>query len=226
MKIPIKRFLTALGLGAAISLFWASPSSAEPTPVQQTHGKSSVATASWAIDNDETDDGTTSGVGLFVSHSPSGSQLFADSQTTEWRFECREGEGCSWEPTHTTRTRVFVTSGFAFSLQPALKGATVSGSELPAEQCTFDADTEPEPGDCERATVSLNATWVGTGEISRDVDAFHLGPPTFPVVSNSLDIRFVREATATGSFNGLELDTTHQASFGDNHGVTVCVNCS
>jgi hypothetical protein len=222
----MKRFLMALGLGAAISLFWVSAANAAPTPVNKTGGSDSIAVAGWGIDNDPTDDLTTNMLNMRVDHTSSFTQLFVEQDITRWRIdrECEGQPDCQLEPFEITRTRIFLRDGFTFSLQPALKGATLSGSQLPAEECMFKADTEPEPGDCEPLKVDLSAKWVGTGEISRDTEAFHIGPPTFPFVNNNLSVSFVRKATATGSYDGIpSLGTADSAFLGDNKGLNVSV---
>jgi hypothetical protein len=48
----MKRFLTALGLGAAISLICVGPANAAPTPVQQFQVNNFFAEATWIIDTD------------------------------------------------------------------------------------------------------------------------------------------------------------------------------
>jgi hypothetical protein len=218
----MKRWLISAAVVAG-SLFWASPASAEPTPVQQTQSTSSYASAVWLIDGDVTD-GRGSFTGVSVSHSQSGTtELMAYSTTTEYFLECEDI--CRWEPLHHTMTRVNVTSGFTFSLPQSLERATVSGSGLPAEICELDEDGGLE-GPCEPTTVSLSATWVGTGETSRDVTTFHDGPPASPdLVVNSHGIDVWREATATGSFNDQKLGTTNQAVLGGQKNGSVCVNC-
>jgi hypothetical protein len=223
----MKRFLPALGLGAAISLLWVSAANAAPPPVNQTHGSDSVAEAGWGIDDDPNDgDLTTNILNMRVDHTSSFTGLFVEQDITQWRIdrECEGQPGCPLDQFRITRTRIAVTSGFTFSLQSNLKGATLSGSQLPAEECTYDADTEPEPGDCSDLKVSLSVKWVGIGEISRDTDAAHIGPPTFPFVNNDLRINFVRKATATGSFDGItDLGTADSAILADNKALNVGV---
>lgn len=74
-------------------------------------------------------------------------------------------------------------------------------------------------------TVTLRVNWVGEGETSRDVFTFHLGPPMVPeAILNEYEITFVRQATATGTFN-VPLGTADHAVLGTDRNGAICVKC-
>jgi len=217
----MKRFLTALGLGAAISLFWMSPVNAAPTRVQQS---SFIAEAFWSITDTAA---LRHGVDVRVFQSKSGSaQLIASDSTT--RFET------NGDIAHTDITHIDVSNGFTFTPQQPLKGATLSGQHIPATRCTTDyvfGEPDRDTRECTDTFVDLSVKWDGEGDTSRDVFTFHLGPPTVPeAVLNEYEIRFVRQAKATaadGTFGyNPGLGDTHQAVLGTDNNGLICVKCS
>jgi hypothetical protein len=219
----MKRFLTALALGAAISLFWVSPVNAAPTGVQQS---SFIAEAFWGITDT---DALRHSVDVGVFQSQSGTAVLNAADTTT-EFET------NGDIARTDVTRIEdVSSGFTFTRQQPLKGATLSGTNIPATHCiTLYEFGEPdrEGRECTDTYVDLSVKWVGVGETSRDVFTFHLGPPVVPeAVLNEYEIKFLRQATATaqpGTF-GYEnpgLGTTDQAVLGTDRNGLMCVTCS
>jgi hypothetical protein len=214
----MRRLLTALVFGTAISLFCVIPSSAEPTPVDHTQVVYSSAEAFWNIDPDNSD-GMTHFVGLRVARSSSAAFLFAEDVTQRW---------LDGRPAGTTQTHIDVSSGFTFSGQRPLKSATLRSSEegLPAKTCNYDVNGFEVPGSCTDTRVVLEIDWIGVGEITRDVSTFHIGPPMLPdQVVNAHDIVFAREATATGKFNSQELGASDLAFLGTANSGFLCVDC-
>jgi len=188
----MKRFLTALGLGAAISLFWVSPVNAAPTPVQQSQVNSSIAGAVWNIPTDDVL--TTHTVTVDVNQSKSGALLNYHDTTTRYEDSSHENRA------HTEITKIELRSnGFTFTPQQRLKGATLLSNEqqpMPAITCFTDyVDNEPDRGGivCDDTTVTMSVNWVGVGEISQDTTTSHTGPPIFPErIENGYKVTFGR----------------------------------
>lgn len=204
----MKRVLKALVLGAAISLLCVSPSSAAPPTVNNTQVRLATGDAFWNIDPDNSDE-TTRFAGVAVVQGKIGANLIAEDTTQHWQ----DGHPAGFTSTRVTNA----TSGFTFSQrQPLATGKlTLTGSALPATTCDYDANGAEVPGSCTPATVTLNIDWVGFGQTFRDVSTFHSGPPDNPeIIFNEHDIVFVREATATGTFNSEVLDASTQALLG------------
>ena len=212
----MKRFLKALGLGAAISLFWVSPVNAAPTQVLQSNF---IAEAFWGITDTPA---LRHGVDVRVFQSKSGPAVLNASDTTT-QFE-ENGDIA-----HTDVTRIEnVSSVFTFTRQQPLKGATLSGTNIPATRCTTDyvfGEPDRDTRECTDTFVDLSVKLVGVGETSRDVFTFHLGPPIVPeAVLNEHEITFVRQATATGTFN-VPLGTADHAALGTDRNGAICVKC-
>ena len=218
----MKRVLKALVLGAAISLLCVSPSSAAPPTVNNTQVRAATGDAFWNIDPDNTD-GTTRFVGVAVVQGRSTgnnpvANLVAEDTTQHWQ---------DGHPAGFTSTRVNnATSGFTFSQRQPLASGKLTGSALPATTCDYDANAAEVPGSCTTTTVTLNIDWVGFGQTFRDVSTFHSGPPDNPeIVFNEHDIVFVREATATGTFNSEVLGASTQALLGSINIGQHCAGC-
>jgi hypothetical protein len=217
----MKRLMTVLGLAAAISLFWVSPVNAAPTRVQQS---SFIAEAAWGIDTGNPL--TRHGVDVGIFQSKSGPAVLNANDTTT-QFE-ENGDVA-----HTDVTRIEnVSSGFTFTRQQPLKGATLSGKNIPATRCTTDyvfGEPDRDTRECTDTFVDLSVKWVGLGETSRDVFTFHLGPPIVPeAVLNEYEITFVRQATATaeeGTFGYEDLGDADQAVLGTDRNGEICVKC-
>jgi hypothetical protein len=104
-----------------------------------------------------------------------------------------------------TDTSADVTSGFLFTIQKSqLASAEASGSGLPAETCTIDANGNPVS--CTATTIDVNANWTGQGPISRSVSDRHFKTNGFSENDhfNGTD----RAATATGTIGGLTLSAS------------------
>jgi hypothetical protein len=139
-----------------------------------------------------------------------------------------------FESDHDTIAQTIITKielrsgGFTFTAQQPLKGATLFGQEIPATTCSrlYEFGEPGDIDDCTHTTVTMSVKWVGVGETSRDVSQFHSGPPISDLVQNTHNITFVRQATATGTFNGDNLRTADQAALGTVTTGELCVGCS
>jgi hypothetical protein len=218
----MKRLMTVLGLATAISLFWVSPGNAAPTRVLQSNF---IAQANWDITDTPA---LRHSVNVDIFQSKSGPANLNAADTTTLFEENRD-------TLHTDVTRIEnVSSGFTFTRQQPLKGATLSGKNIPATRCTTDyifGEPDRDTRECMDLFVDLSVKWVGVGETSRDPFTFHLGPPTVPeAVLNECEITFLRQATATAEegtfgYQNPGLGDTDQAVLGTDKSGFICVKC-
>ena len=108
--------------------------------------------------------------------------------------------------TGATDTSADVTSGYSFSItNKTFDSASVSGTAIPAQTCTFDANFELIG--CSDTTIDASAAWTGQGDIIKtgeNNDHFH--SPGF--TENDHFSATFRDATATGTIGGQALTTT------------------
>lgn len=119
-----------------------------------------------------------------------------------------------------------VPSGYAFVIHKArLDSASVTGNELPATRCRFDANMNPI-GECTHTTMSLTAAWAGEGLIARAVTNDRRRYHGFSVAMHANGTE--RNATATGTVNGVPLADTDFLFAGlstNNYGTaTICLH--
>lgn len=183
----MRKALIGLAVAVLTVLSLAAPASAAKGQVThfRTHG--SLAEAAWNIGPENAGTSTF----IQVSRSGAGLHLFYD------RFSANVGAG----GTVTSYTDIFadVTTGFTYTIDTAkLTSASVSGSGLPATDCTLNTDFE-ETG-CTSTTVGVRADWTGQGAIGRQVanSQFKRGAFGFRSHINGTN----RNATATGTFSG------------------------
>jgi hypothetical protein len=99
---------------------------------------------------------TVTSVLVLPLESKQGSELFADQSTFT--------HDSSGNFTGATETFADVTSGFSVTLQQPLASASLSGSGLPGETCTFDANFNLIG--CTAATIDVTVAWTGQGPIT------------------------------------------------------------
>jgi hypothetical protein len=101
----------------------------------------------------------------------------------------------------------------------------VSGSNLPATRCSFDANFNLIG--CSDTTIDADVAWSGQGPISRSVSVEHTHRGGLTIVDHFNGT--VRDATATGTVAGVTL-TADDLEFADlastNTGrVQICIGC-
>ena len=98
---------------------------------------------------------------------------------------------------------VDVRTGFSFSIGGSLSGARVSGSDVPATTCSYDANGQFLG--CTDSTVDVRARWTGVGPITHEVSSahFHAGGFTSVYHQNGRS----RDATAAGTVNRCRPDS-------------------
>jgi hypothetical protein len=123
-------------------------------------------------------------------------------------------------------TSVDVTSGFSFAIKHNLSSASVTGSGIPAQTCSYDANFNLIG--CSNTTIDVSADWAGQGPLARGTSNDHFKMDGFS--ENDHFNGTQRNATATGNIAGLAL-TSDELEFADmgttNAGSTfVCVGNS
>jgi hypothetical protein len=123
-----------------------------------------------------------------------------------------------------TDTSAQVTSGFSFTIDArTFDTASVDGTNIPAQTCTWDANGNLTG--CTDTTIDVSADWTGQGPVNKSVSGDHFHTSGFTATDHfSGTSRF---ATATGTIGGLtlgmddfafgDIGTTHSGS------VTICV---
>jgi len=178
----MRRALLGLVVAVLASLVVAAPANAT---VFREHFHGTIAEAGWFTSTSTSD--------TFTSVSASKSELFVDVFT--------ETFDASGNFTGATDTFADVTGGFSFSINGKLSSAHVSGSDLPAQTCTYDADFNLVG--CTDTTVSVDVSWTATGPLSHGTFNDH-----FKVDGFSFNDHFSgasRDATASGSVAGQAL---------------------
>jgi hypothetical protein len=193
----MRRALTGLAAAAVTALAVAGPASPASAQTVRNFGTSRAATAMavWGTSSATSFAETT----VVVSKSRQGSELFIDQFT---------GKSDANGNFTYTDTLADVTSGFSFAIDQKLTTASLSGSGLPGSTCTFDANGN-QIG-CSATTIDAAADWTGQGPISRSQFTFHGSKPGFNELIR--DRGTMRDATATGTVDGLTLPTSDLAS--------------
>jgi hypothetical protein len=126
-----------------------------------------------------------------------------------------------------TDTSALVTSGFAFTIDSGkFNTASVSGTNIPAQTCTYDANFNLIG--CTDTTIDASTNWTGQGPVTQSVTSDHFHTHGF--TENDHFSGKSRGATATGTIGGLtlgsgdlafaDLGTTHSGS------VVICVGAT
>jgi hypothetical protein len=103
-----------------------------------------------------------------------------------------------------TDTSALVTSGFSFTINSStFDTASVSGTNIPAQTCTFDANFDLIG--CTDTTIDASAAWTGQGPVTQSVSGDHFH--TFGFTETDHFSGKSREATASGTIGGLTLST-------------------
>jgi hypothetical protein len=123
--------------------------------------------------------------------------------------------------TGATDTFADVTSGFSFTIDPKLTNASVSGSGIPAQRCSYDANAFLIG--CTNTSIAVSVSWTGEGPLARETSNDHLqiGKVKTTRHFNGTD----RIATASGTVAGLAVATNNEV-FGDigrANSATVCI---
>ena len=182
----MRRALLGLAVAALTALSLAAPASAAQGQVTHFRWHGVGAEALWHIGPENAGTETV----ITVTRSGEGSVLFFDRFSTN--------VDANGTVTHTDISTV-VTDGFTFTIDTAqLASASVSGTGLPATDCTLDADFN-QTG-CSPTIIDVSANWTGQGPISREVGnvTFKMGAYSF----RSHHVGTNRGATATGTFTG------------------------
>ncbi|GAA2152433.1 hypothetical protein FHX52_0744 [Humibacillus xanthopallidus] len=174
---------TALGLVA----FTGTAGSAGAAGIPVTHVRSNLAFADAGWFKESGDKFWATGVSAVKSLWGSGSELHL-SKTSGTMGGAR------------TEVSADVTSGFTFTVDAKRLGsASVSATDLPAIQCTYDENGE-QVGECTDTTVDVNVTWSGQGAISQGSYTEHVR--TGGSMMRLHVLWTSREAGASGSLNG------------------------
>jgi hypothetical protein len=166
---------------------------------------------------------TTANTSTYInpSRAPSGQeQLFLDQLT--------ENYSPAGDFLGATDTSALVTSGFSFTIDSrTLDTASVTGTSIPAQTCTFDANFNLIG--CSDTAIDASANWTGQGPVNKSVSGDHFH--TFGFTATDHFSGTSRFATATGNIGGLTLGMGDFA-FGDigkvhSGSVTICIgtNC-
>lgn len=125
----------------AIMLVMATPANAD---VFRFHFHGKFAEAAWDVSTPTRD--------TFASVQATKDELFADVFTV--RFDT------NGNLTGATDTFADVTGGYTFRIAKKYGSASVSGSGIPAQRCTYDANFDLIG--CSDTTINLNVTWTAT----------------------------------------------------------------
>jgi len=126
-----------------------------------------------------------------------------------------------------TDTFADVTSGFSFTIDSSkFNTASVSGTNIPAQTCTYDANFDLIG--CTDTTINASADWTGQGPLTQSVSSDHFHTHGF-TASDHFSGKS-RDATAAGTIGGLTLGTA-DLQFADlgkaNSGsVIICIGTS
>src|SRR5437870_2882828 len=214
--LTVRRLAIGLAVMLAAVLAFSGTATAAPAQTSHFHFNGSFAEALWFTST------STSSTDTYINSSRrlSGQmELFVDQFTQNY--------DTNGNFTGATETSADVTSGFSFTIDNGrLSTASVSGTGLPAQTCTYDADFNLVG--CSDTTIDASANWTGEGNIFRGEsnDHFH----TFGFTLSEHFSGSSRSATATGTIGGLALGTGDLA-FADlgkvNAGsVTICMGSS
>ncbi|MDQ1521874.1 MAG: hypothetical protein QOI55_2947, partial [Actinomycetota bacterium] len=114
-----------------------------------------------------------------------------------------------------------VTSGFSFTIDPKLTSASVSGSGIPAQRCSFDANGFLIG--CTNTSIAVSVSWTGEGPLARETSNDHLQIGKVKTTShfNGAD----RNAAASGTVAGLTVTTNDEflGDIGRTNSAAVCI---
>jgi hypothetical protein len=123
--------------------------------------------------------------------------------------------------TGATDTFADVTSGFSFTIDQKLTSASVSGSGIPAQRCSYDANGFLIG--CTNTSIAVNVSWTGEGPLARETSNDHLqiGKVKTTFHFNGTD----RNAAASGTVAGLAVtpDDEVLGDIGRANNATVCI---
>jgi hypothetical protein len=123
--------------------------------------------------------------------------------------------------TGATDTSADVTSGFSFTINRKLTSASVSGSGIPAQRCSYDANGFLIG--CTSTSIAVSVSWTGQGPLARDTSNQHLqiGKAKTSSHFNGTD----RNAAASGTVAGLAVTTDDEfgGDIGRSNDATVCI---
>ncbi len=205
----MRRTLFGLAVAALTVLALAGPASAAAGQVHVFRFQGTFAGADWVTSSPTSFTETL----INVSQSNQGSELYVEQSTGSLNGTF-------------TQTIVDVTSGFSFTIdQPKLASASTSGSGLPGETCTYDA--EGNQIGCSPTTMDVNASWTGQGPINRSVSNGHVTIGMVRITDHSTGTS--RTAMATGTAGGVTLsaDELQFAELGTARSgeIKVCIGC-
>lgn len=144
------------------------------------HGK--FAEAAWDVSTPTSD--------TFASVQATKDELFADVFTVTF-----DADG---NLTGASDTFADVAGGYTFRIAKKYGSASVSGSGIPAQRCTYDANFDLIG--CNDTTIGVNVTWTATGPLTHDTSNDHFKGDGF-----SFNDHFngaTREASASGTIAG------------------------
>jgi len=212
----MKLFLAGLVTALVAMLIGVGSASASPAQTFHFHFNGTFAEALW-----ETSTATTiTDTDIQASRTRTGQQeLFLD-QFTQTVDQNGTFQGA-------TDTFADVTSGFSFTIDSnKFNTASVSGTNIPAQTCTYDANFDLIG--CTDTTIDASADWTGQGPVTQSVSGDHFHTHGFSATDHFSGKS--RDATATGSIGGLTLGTgdLQFADLGNaNSGsVSVCIGTS
>jgi hypothetical protein len=209
-----KRLCAAtVGILAFVSALIVQPAYASPAFVEHTHFDGGSADAFW-----QTGDTTTS---IQVSKDNHGDAISLWHQTTVHT----DSNGNFTGLVDLTAIGLLGIPPYTFTIDSKqLTRATMTGSGVLAEACTYDANFNKT--ECHFENVDISLVWTGVGAISatgQHTSHFHTSGVTTTVRYSGRS----REAVATGTFAGLELTSANLqlASLGvaKNGSTYVCV---
>ncbi|QNN53855.1 hypothetical protein [Nocardioides mesophilus] len=146
----------------AMVLVWGGPAGAAAGKITHQRFHGAVADADWFVATDTSVRDTY----VNATHAKKGSSLYVV------RFRARlDSNG---EFAGAKETIIDVTTGFTFDIDAAkLSSAKVTGTDLPARTCFYDANWD-QPKPCQDGTLDLKASWTGQGSITRGVTNEHV----------------------------------------------------
>ncbi len=205
----MRRALIGIAVTAAAVLGYALPAGAAVSPVTHIKFKGPYAEADWFA----TSGSTATETYVNVSTTATGHRLVV--------YHLVGNLDAQGFVTSGTETIADVTSGFSFSSDTVkLTAASLSATGLPAQSCTFSANSPIT--DCTSTTISVSATWTGQGPITRGVVNEHFKTGGVRISNHINGIS--RSATASGSVDGSSLSPS-DVSFAElgrtNSGTTV-----